>query len=955
MVPALALASNEEQLMGDGIGVAEDNSGDFEGEGNPQGDSQGDPQGGPLGSPAINPDPLEGEATEFNAGDAAAGLNAPNGGAEFLNFPPFAAPGFSPEGINGDGMGLPMDIAPTSIELNNHRLQINVADEAGNWIEVDNLLPIPKAINWDFSAVSSTKQIQVIANFPPYVATVNREVEIQIPAGYRILEMTGPSSWTPPAGITKLAPSDISKDDAMFTSVSLTGLSGGTWPQAFPIGQIPPATNYYAASVSADWIRGGTVKYTFAPGCEYIILTLTLAVEQAILPHADGTSTLRPINAILRGNEILTETLTTTVTNLAIPRGLGGTLQTATCGGSRPVGGVLDASDDTKGTVPEFSTGHSYWSAGYSDQPHWVENAMFTVTYPEGVTLTGFADKAVLGASTSNKETRKVDVGAFTPVGGLEVYTIPNGNGVGHLTVTHDPIARTVTFDYINVYLPHDSSNGSFWLFWTAEVDNNNIKWGDKLNFPATFTETGGTLVGDPKTLTIPSASGTTITIEVKKPVDGFPIVVKEQARVRRDLNAYADGNYPYDYALGQFQIYNNSPFNYTGTLVYEFTFDPSLAVRALTLPGYVGNNFSNLVAKVSNSAGVERTISIPDIFTVTNTSEYGAGRAYTPAVLGLAEDEYILEFKIEQTGLAGAVTSNSYVTHATTYYGRWQGGQEGDATVVVYDKDRYPSESEFTTGTHTSHTTINWTQAGAGYSYLYYYSDPSFTVRPSGGSFNPTDTIYFQASIITEVVWRGHSNDIVDPIICISLPYGIDLDMDSVQGSSISGNHRDNGYYDLRYLDSSNWTDSEGNEWTLYRFTSANKLDLIARAASNSVQPQPTNYNNIYVRFSATASGACKTYTNLLATDIVVWDLGQTAVTTNASTPDFVLIDTRNRLGKGSGYVVVAPESLHSIPLNIVQKTGLNVSVGIRVEGDTGPFYTYSGVPTSIAAVSVD
>jgi len=446
--------------------------------------------------------------------------------------------GTGEEGPDADeDLMLAMSIVPLEQEVNYHTLKVNVADDGGVWRDVDT---IGNAISWNFNT-TSTKQIQVIVGFPTGVPLAQRTVEIDIPAGYRILEMTGNSAWAPPAGITKLGLS-LTEDDPKVSSVALTALDGSPWPAQLPMGPIPPSGNYFSPYEALKTLTNGRAVYTFNPNCDFVVLTFTLAIDQSILPHTDGTALLRPITVKLTGSEVLTEHLTTTVTNLAVTLDPGGTLPNNAAGGSREVAGTPDSTNEldpgyNTGTVPEFVTGFRNYVTGNTAQSHWVESATLTVgPYPVGVTFTGFTDIVVRGSNATSSANR-VNASQFTTVGALEVYTVPTGNGVGHLTATHDPIARTVTLEYTNSYLMHDSSNGTFWLFWEAEIDGSNTIWNSPMAFPATFTETGGALVGNQKTM--PAKSGTVNITPVRS--KGFSIVAEPLNRIMRDLNAYAD------------------------------------------------------------------------------------------------------------------------------------------------------------------------------------------------------------------------------------------------------------------------------------------------------------------------------------------------------------------------------------------------------------------------------
>jgi len=835
----------------------------------------------------------------------------------------------------------------TSYAQDQDRLTVNVADDNGVWHDVNS---ISNAVSWAITV--PTKQIQIVPGFNTGTAQ-QRQVEIDIPVGYKILEMSGGTTFTAPSGVTNLSFSN--DDQPKVYSVALTALNGGVWPASVPVGPIPPATNYYSSNAGVtSRLSNGKIVYNFNNNCNSITLTVTLGIDETFLPHNNTSYTLAPIAVTLTGLNTIATNLTTTVTGLIVPS-ISSAQPTPTNGGSRTVAGNPDGGDPSKGFVPQFATGYNMNSYNYTTSSvgyHWIDSGTFMVSYPAGVTFTGFQDRQIFGSNNALATNIKYQSSDFTFSGAVYTYTSANGNGAGHLTVTNDPAARTVTFQYTNSSCWHDSNQGSFWLYWTADVNQNgsSIQWNQVLPFPASWTETAGAIAGNPGQIRIPA--NTTVNITIKAST-GFNVKAIPISLTFRDLNDYAGQTYPYDQLLGQFQIYNAAPNDLTTPLRYLFTFPSSLFVRALALPGYTGNNFSNVVATaVDKSTGATRTINLSGSFNVTNTAAQ-AGYVFTSVALGLSPTEYLTDFQVDQSGLTAITFVQSYTYSSTSYFGRWQNGANGNATVAIYDLSQPGVTDSTPYTTATSATTIGWTQTGA--------ATTTLTTQNSNGTFYPNNTINFSGSVSTGPTVRN-ANDILDPTVYICLPQGIDLDPSSVQAMSRMGNHGLNNWFNLQAVTppANSYTDVNGVVWNVYAFTSVQKLDMVALSDKGfGATLQPSGYNSISLRFNATVNSACATYSNLPAQQFVLWDLGQSAISSSAGTI-YIVADAYNVTGKVTIPTYQVAAAVSNVPVNIVQQPGLNVTLGIRVDSPTNtptmpPYYTYSGLTSSIAGVSVD
>ena len=818
-------------------------------------------------------------------------------------------------GINGL-----MGINPMSVSIGDSQLTLNVADGGGGFVDVDD---ISNAIDWPLT--TATKQIQILADFGPAGTSKDRTITVNIPRGYQIISYSAVSTTPAISGVAQIAFS--STDAPKVDSSTLTALDGTSWAAQ--------RINGYTAlrsSVETDVrVYDGKVEYVFNSSCDKITLTLTLGIDQSIMPHNATSTVLNDITVeMVSGTDGLSDYLSTTVTGLVVPRIID---STQSYWGSRTIDGIVDPVDGDKGTIPEFRTDQNLANRSNETGPqnHLAESLTIVVSYPEGLTFTGFTERITYDSTTTKTA---IDANTFT----TETYSN------GHLTVTLDTVNRTVTFEYTDVLSCHHASLNGFSCYWIGEVDNDKIIWGSKLAFPVTFSESSGLYTAG--ATQAHALSNATTTITIKKPDVEIRIIPSN--RMRSDLNAYAGGNYPYDYMLGGFQVQQLGP-SVSGPLMYEFDFPASLAVRGVSLPGQTGNDYSK-VEVVTNTG---RTIELATLPAVSNTQAFQPALTVDSETLGLATDEYLVSLKAWQNSLNVVNYTNTRTASPTSYFGRFQAGQEGDVTLTIYGAA--DPENLVIYATATDHTTIGWTDVGTN-------SVSLTSVRVNtddgdgAGSFYPGGGINFTAryngagglSITTRT-----QNDVIDPIIYICLPEGIDLDTTSVRAISRSGNHA-GAPFALQSLGSKQVIIG-GETWNVFSFTSYDKLDMVALTTYGfSSALVPTGYGTITVTFTANVSSAAKTYSGLEAQDIVLWDLGQTAIDSTQSTY-YVGNDENNVAEKGITYSVARATQSGSI--NIVQKPGLNVSIGIRTFDtlDINPFFTYNGTRASIAPITVD
>ena len=124
---------------------------------------------------------------------------------------------------------------------------------------------------------------------------------------------------------------------------------------------------------------------------------------------------------------------------------------------------------------------------------------------------------------------------------------------------------------------------------------------------------------------------------------------------------------------------------------------------------------------------------------------------------------------------------------------------------------------------TATDHTAIAYTNVGVG--------TVATTVSDSAGgpsvtTYYPNETLYYSSTITGGIRWQN-DDTIVDPLVLISLPSGINLDTSSVTAVSKSGNHSDGSSFSLVQVSGTTTQVIDGVEWTTYKFTSKTPLDM--------------------------------------------------------------------------------------------------------------------------------
>lgn len=768
-------------------------------------------------------------------------------------------------------------------------LSLKVGDGVSGFVDVDT---IGNRIEWPYT--TKTKQIQITANFGPAGDEKDRSLEILVPRGYTIKGYSAKTDTQDMNGVVKIALSQ--QDESKVASVTLTAADGSSWLDQRVLGY----TGQSSVNEAPKRVYDGKLHYAFNNQCEEITITVTLGLDQSVMPHNASIAELNPLTVKeTSGSTIINSQFITAVSGIAVP-----SLSLSNLAGSRNVVGEPDQNNPDRGTIAEFET--SYSTSSYingESQFHLAEDVTLEIAYPAGLTLTGFAEKVT---NTPKISLDQIDFSS-------------NKYETNNFIFTHDPVNRIVTFRFKNVTIGHVSGSLLLSCFWTGVVDNANIKWDVPLVFKATYKETSGLSANNQQIHN--SVLNNTLTITPQKP--GYRLRLTPRNLTRRDLNGYADGNYPYDYMLGQFTLINDGPNDATD-LLYTFAFHENLHVRGVALPGLVGDTYEKITALTNTG----RQIELNNI-TVTNTNRTGPGVTLDSARLGLAADEYLLSIEVEQVKLTAGNYTPFGVYSVISYFGRFQNGQGGPVTLKIFDNADAGNPVLLVSSVDT--TKLGWTNYSSTTSVRASLTASSTKAADGSGdgSFFPNAELKF-VSKYTDMTGNTSvftQNDGIDPTVQISLPPGIELDASSVQGKALAGNYH-GALFDLKLVGTGTKV-INGETWAVYTFTGYNKLDLMSKAGHYfSSAVDPAGSFEMYIYFTAHVSSASKTYTGLQASDIFVWDFGQGVIN-----------------GK------VAPTA--STPINIVQKPGLKVSIGIRTQGSDTPFHTYNGQESSIAPLN--
>ena len=772
-------------------------------------------------------------------------------------------------------------ITPFSITDSGNRLQVKISQNDSTWADIDD---IGNAITWPLS--TSSKQIQVIADFSEVDTTKIRTIEIDVPAGYKILAYTAKSTTPAISGVAKLNLSG--PDENKVASSLLADISGDTSDLAWRNQRITGYTPMGSSVETNVRTYAGKVFYSFNSNCDNITLTLTLGLHSELMPHNNAIYTLDDLRVKMTSGAVPLETyLSTDVLELAVHRT-----------GLSISKNVLEGEAGQTTEVFESIQSNTVNRTETGTQRYLCEEYKTVFSYPEGACFVGFSD-GYSGVSAPTDST-----------GG----TYANG----HLEVEVNTIARTVTFIYQNVTIGHTSSARPLWeIDMPSDWDGTDKEYIFSID---TTIKSGGAF----NQLQIQNLSATQ-KVTVREPK--WNIVLSENANASKRHDYNSNGDFPYDYALGAFNIRNDGP-SAAEELIYEWEFPEELAIRAVSFPGISanGDEITNITAIAAKANGSTRFIDLGQQIFAGGTDS--AGIMVRAEDLGLDADEYLLSLRATQERFSAVNPSQQNTSSVLRFYGRYQNGETGTVNLKITDGKGEEISRSVT-------PSIVWDNV---------ITPLSVITNVNKTVWYPGDTVSFGSTLRATGNMYGDASEVVDPIIAISLPKGVQLDLSSVQGFSLAGNH-DNDRFDLEFISQIPQT-IEGVVWTTYKFKPSNNHDMIAQ----SVNMRGINYvsDSISIFFNVVVDTSCQAYGQIAARDLITWDLNRTAVGNGANR----LLDENNKLGKGTSYYGAAAAPTGGT-YSVVPQPGLTVSAGIRIKDSGSEFITYNGTQAGIAAVT--
>ena len=814
-------------------------------------------------------------------------------------------------------------ITPMSSTGSIGTLAVSLSDTSGNFTDVDTA----GTYSWSCEA-GNKRTLKIHAAFN---SGSDKTITVKVPTGYQISAYSATDATADMSGVSKTTIDNAYKSyvtsSVLTAATSPTQVVGGTSTGTDWTSQKIAGYTGLTNSVETDYrTYGGDVTYTFDDSAQTVELVLVLNVQQELLSHTAATEAMDPVTVTMSSSagSDLASTMNADATNVPVASISAQTTSTWIQQSANAGVAVGAAVSDQFGI--EW-TSVNYNSANKT-QHSLADSMTQTVTYPQGVFYDAEAFSKYLGLTS------------YGSIAGTATY------GNGHLTFTVSEDATngggTLTFTYDDINYFHSTGQPAAGAYFHANTDasspTKHYAVGDTITG---FTVTG-TMERNGETKNLGTVSYTRTLVGTG---NGKDITLTPKNTTRRDITTdYATS--AYDYSLGGFTV--KSALAYTDN---TFFFDnrvggvdntAGLGIDALNLPGY---NLRDVV--VTTSTG--RTITLASIPGTANSRE---GIALTKSVLGLADGEYISTCRFTND-MEQLIYTNQYDYSSFTYYGQFIDGQEADVKLsVLNDGSTDPADvmDNVTTGlpiTATDHTAIAYTNVGVG--------TVATTVSDSAGgpsvtTYYPNETLYYSSTITGGIRWQN-DDTIVDPLVLISLPSGINLDTSSVTAVSKSGNHSDGSSFSLVQVSGTTTQVIDGVEWTTYKFTSKTPLDMVAREALQT----NASYTSIAVSFGAVVASSCPGY-NLSLKDCVQWDLDHvspwnttiTAVNSNGG-GNYVYADTANRAEKGPSYMLAAAGNNYTIKPLI----GLNVDLGIHPGSTaTDPFTTYSGLDNSIVSV---
>ncbi|MDR1017995.1 MAG: hypothetical protein LBM02_04770 [Lachnospiraceae bacterium] len=788
-----------------------------------------------------------------------------------------------------------------SVSSGEDSLKLEVATEDG-FKDVDSA-EINHAATWAIDSSGQIhKQIRITPTFSEVNESKTRTLTVTIPKGMKIIEYTA-KSGVDVNGVTELALSQT--NDNKLDSSDLTALDGTDFTKE-GVKDLVYTTDANKNVNNFNWrTYEGKVVYTFNSNADNIPILFTLDADQSVLPNKTSSYTVDNITAsMISGDKILDDYLTPTISNISNGDVAGGQVSTT---------GVVDTSDEQKGTYPAFNTSVYFNRHGAK---FYAKDIVYTATYPEGLDLDYIRMANYNGPGGNNISTS----GTYTN---------------GHLIYTHDEATRTVTIEFKNVMIY--GWTGIVFYFKSGEIDGTNIKWSENndnwLTINGTLVQQTGEYLGTEDIQT--RTDSLNMKARFQKPITSLN--VKGSNKSRSDLNKDNNSPYLYTYSLDGWGVYSDGTTPIEDA-VFTFEFADNLFVKEVTIPP-TDNRTMKVTVWTNLTDANGRTYN--ELLPVDGTQHDSIGKDG----LELKPNEYIKKLVVNFGEMPKDYTNlnDAYNTMPFRYIGKFIDGQEGDAKLTI-------SASNLDTPVSaTTHAKIATSGSSGDSMITNIYNDPNYTASLKK-SFNPGDTMYFKTELYNGATGDFFMNSIVNPNFFIRLPEGIDLNLDSVNVLAVAGNKGDERVK-LNLTDTFNETDDNGIKWTIYKFEPKEKWDIMTREYG-AAKTDTTNYSHqIFLYYTAKISPACRTYAQLNTRYLCFADVAGNSDYTYTN-QDYV--DISNWASKGVSYKLRSSLT-QTYNVSIYQKPDLITSLGIRVLGSGDAFGTYNETDSSIVPVTPD
>lgn len=775
-------------------------------------------------------------------------------------------------------------------------LEVLLSGNDGIYTNVENL--VDQTTSW---RVDELKTLHV--NFE-FASGTDKTIAINVPTGYTIVGYSAMDDTPTKDSLTNIEIDPQYKE--FFKSSAIVGVDGVTaWEKQL-------LSEKYLAAMSTGYAKartyGGAITYTFSDAASEGQLVVTLRPQSMVLSHTAETELLDPItvsmsSAAQPGEEpaSIERAFQANVSGLTVAKA-----DYCSVGVWGPQ--TLNVAYDPETSASQSFGVHSCVNSHRSDttlgeQPFYVDYWTLTISYPKGVSFNDEIYCRYLGLGDNYKTSDEV-----YSASGQEI--VP-----GHFTLSvtgDETTGGQVVFAFTNTTFYHSYNIEEMGAYFTADVS---LTGTEHLVFTTKMDlENGG------KTLQYTSNRYRDLVAD-----DGAYIIRLDALNAdRRDVTSLFP-NGTFDYALGGFRINSKLPYS---NVAFSYDFSDLPGVRGIGTPGY---NVRDVVATTTDG----RTLQLDS---VSGKSNGYYGNPITAEQLGLKDGEYLTTLTctidLEQRNY------NSAYTNGMTYYGHFVEGQTGDVVLTILDENgEIALNDEGELLTVTDHTNLNWMNSGGAQMHtIVYDSDWQQT-----STFLPNERIRFVSSLSGGMAWSD-SDTLIDPVIMISLPEGINLDTSSIYANSEYGNHGDESF-PLSQVGTPLVMEIDGAEWTTYYFTSANAMDMVA-----TEDIPGKSRTSIQVTFDAYVVSNSPEYGQISLKDCVQWDLGVTSVKSNSGL-NFHADDTYNRTGKNTEDAIY---KVHEAGDNFTVKPliGLNVDLGIRVMGSGTDFFTYDTTESSVAGL---